>query len=210
MKRIRIHYAKTEGLRYTSNLDMQKVWERALRRAGLPLYYSQGFHPQPRIQQACPLPLGLLSQCEIVDVWLEDDTCTLEGTLKALQPALPTGIELLKLEEIDPAAPALQKLAGSADYDITLLDPFPVDELERRTAALLGAETLIRERRGKNYDLRPLVEDLAVVPGEPLRLSARLLVRDGATGRPDELLAALGLDPFGARIVRVRLILAEA
>lgn len=50
MKRIRIHYAKTEGLRYTSNLDMQKVWERALRRAGLPLYYSQGFHPQPRIQ----------------------------------------------------------------------------------------------------------------------------------------------------------------
>ncbi|HNR46619.1 MAG TPA: hypothetical protein PKO03_06090 [Anaerolineaceae bacterium] len=54
------------------------------------------------------------------------------------------------------------------------------------------------------------MEDLAVVPGEPLRLSARLSVRDGATGRPDELLAALGLDPFGARIVRVRLILAEA
>jgi len=207
MKRIRIHYAKTEGLRYTSNLDMQKVWERALRRAGLPLYYSQGFHPQPRIQQACPLPLGLLSRCEIVDVWLEDDSCTLEMILKALKPTLPEGIELLKLEEVDPAAPALQKLAGSADYEITLLDPFPAAELETRVAALLAADSLPRERRGKTYDLRPLVEDLRVVPGEPVGLHDRLAVRDGATGRPDELLAALGLDPFGARAIRVRLIL---
>ena len=59
MERLRITYSKTAALRYTSNLDMHKIWERALRRARLPLAYSQGFHPQPRLTQACPLPLGL-------------------------------------------------------------------------------------------------------------------------------------------------------
>jgi hypothetical protein len=58
MQRIRIQYAKTEPLRYTGNLDMHRIWERTLRRARLTIAYSQGFHPQPRLNQACPLPLG--------------------------------------------------------------------------------------------------------------------------------------------------------
>ena len=71
MERIRICYAKTEPLRYTSNLDVHKVWERLLLRARLPLAYSQGFHHQPRINQAAPLPLGFTSRVEMVDIWLE-------------------------------------------------------------------------------------------------------------------------------------------
>ena len=65
--RYRINYSKKEGMRYTSNLDVHKMWERTFRRAKLPLAYSQGFHPQPKIQQASPLPLGFLSDYEIVD-----------------------------------------------------------------------------------------------------------------------------------------------
>jgi len=71
MQRIRVTYARTAPLRYTGHLDMQIVWERCLRRARLPLMYSQGFHPQPRINQACPLPLGMTSQMEVMDFWLE-------------------------------------------------------------------------------------------------------------------------------------------
>ena len=65
MERIRVYYSKTAPMRYTGNLDVHKVWEHTLRRARLPLAYSQGFHPQPRINQACPLPLGMTSRAEI-------------------------------------------------------------------------------------------------------------------------------------------------
>jgi radical SAM-linked protein len=75
--RVRIHFHKTEAMRFTGHLDLHKAWERALRRAGsrsaLRLAYSQGFHPQPRIHLACALPLGFTSECEVVDVWLENE-----------------------------------------------------------------------------------------------------------------------------------------
>ena len=66
--RYRIQYKKTFELRYTAVLDIHKIWERYLRRAKLHLTYSQGFHPQPKLAQAAPLPLGFLSTDEFIDV----------------------------------------------------------------------------------------------------------------------------------------------
>ncbi len=205
MQRIRLTYAKTEALRYTGNLDMQKVWERALRRARLALAYSQGFHPQPRIQQACPLPLGYLSRQEILDFWLESD-CSLDEIQQAIETALPPGISLLTLESIDPVAPAMQKMARSSLYLVILLDAFPREELAARIDTVMNSSTLPRERRGKTYDLRPLVEDITLANcPDDIRphLLFRLSAREGATGRPDELLLAMGLDPYAARIERI-------
>lgn len=207
MNRFRIHYAKTEALRYTGNLDMQKVWERTLRRARLPIAYSQGFHPQARLQQACPLPLGLLSRCEVLDFWLECDA-TPEEVRSALEPALPPGIALLQIETVPLNAPALQTQGESALYHILLLDPFPPEELLRRCQDCLSAISLPRQRRDKQYDLRPLILELFPLPqstAQAPRLHLRLTAREGATGRPDEVLLALGLDPSAARIERVEL-----
>ena len=92
MQRIRVTYARTAPLRYTGHLDMQIVWERCLRRARLPLMYSQGFHPQPRINQACPLPLGMTSQMEVTDFWLDPEV-PLDEIRSMLATALPPGIE---------------------------------------------------------------------------------------------------------------------
>lgn len=205
MQRIRLTYAKTEALRYTGNLDMHKIWERVFRRAMLDLAYSQGFHPQPRIQQACPLPLGYLSKMEIVDFWLNSE-CSVETIEQALTPALPSGISIYSIEQVDLSAPALQKVVRSSIYIVTLLDPVDNEVIAGQVQALLAANTLKRERRGKTYDLRPLIEEIKFVPC-PDNLNARLLVkcsaREGATGRPDEVLLALGLDPFAARIERI-------
>jgi radical SAM-linked protein len=65
MMRLRITFSKTGSLRYTGHLDLQTVWERTARRAGLPLAYTQGFHPGPRIQIASALPLGFIGHAEI-------------------------------------------------------------------------------------------------------------------------------------------------
>ncbi len=207
MQRFRIEYAKTDALRYTGNLDMQKVWERYLRRASLQMAYSQGFHPQAKIQQACPLPLGFLSQSEIVDIWLDDDQIDAHGLLRALLTTPQPGIDIRSAEAVGLNAPALQSTVASAVYLVELLDTAGIDRLPEQIQRVLAASSLPRTRRNKTYDLRPLIEALELkVNGEVGGLVMRLAARDGATGRPEEVLIELGLDPSRARITRTALI----
>jgi len=209
MQRLRITYTKTAALRYTSNLDIHRIWERSLRRARLSLAYSLGFHPQPKLIQACPLPLGLTSHAEMIDVWLETETTPAELSA-ALQPALPPGLELQAVEPVELLAPSLPKQVTSADYIATLLDPVDEALLAERVTALLAAAELRREYRGKNYDMRPLVEGLSLLPPDEqgrARLAMRLATRESATGRTDEVLSALGYDPYDVRVDRFKLIL---
>ncbi len=209
MIRIRLTCEKGEGMRYTGNLDMQVVWERSLRRAGLPLAYSQGFHPQPRIQQACPLPLGFLSLDEIVDFWLDEDEIDLECVKTSIQQAVPASLAVTGIQMMDLRAPALQTRVSASLYQVTLLDSIPAEDLEKKIHSLLQAKSLPRERRGKPYDLRPLVEDLDFNPDYPGIFIVQLAARQGATGRPEEVLLAMGLDPFSTRITRLKTILMD-
>ena len=207
MERLRVTYSKTAALRYTSNLDIHKIWERALRRARLPLAYSQGFHPQPRLNQACPLPLGLTSLGEKIDVWLETDI-PLDEVSAALKPALPPGLELQSILPVDLHEPSLPTQVISADYIATLLDPVDPAELAVRVADLLSAAEIRREWRGKVVDVRPLVEHLETLPADDqgrARLSMCLSAREGATGRSDLVLTAMGYDPYDVRVERVKL-----
>ena len=224
--KIRITFAKQGALRYTGHLDLHKIWERTARRAGLSLTYSQGFHPQPKMQLAAALPLGFSSRCELLDMRLEGqvDLVTLP---ERLQGAAPPGLKILQVEEIDEASPPLQTQVISAEYEVTLPDEVEAGELTRILDSVFAAESLPRERRGKAYDLRPLIEVLTLRPsvlpfsqtgglelpetrenGGKKRdvLFMRLAAREGATGRPEEVLAALGVDYEGARVERTRFI----
>jgi len=118
MQRFRITYAKQDALRFTGNLDIQKVWERYLRRAELPVAYSQGFHPQPKIQQACPLPLGFISETEITDIWLDDDLISTVDVQHRLTTTGQPGIAIRSVASIVLTCPALQSIMVSAIYQI--------------------------------------------------------------------------------------------
>jgi radical SAM-linked protein len=201
MQRIRIQYAKTEPLRYTGNLDIHRIWERTLRRARLPIAYSQGFHPQPRLNQACPLPLGITSQAEMIDVWLDVDTVQ-EDAYAALEKALPPGIELKSIDPAEMNAPALQTQTVSTVYSAELKVDISTEILAERIAQILASTELPRMRRGKRYDLRPLVEDLRL---EGRSIIMQLAAREGATGRPEEVLEQLELQPHDARLHRTAL-----
>lgn len=205
--RIRIAFAKQGALRYTGHLDLHKLWERAARRAGLPLAYSQGFHPQPKINIAAALPLGFSSRCEVMDMRLREDI-SLAGLCEKLQGTLPTGIHVLSVEQVEDREPALQTQVASAEYEVTLTEPLDRSELERRIESLLESDALRRERRGKTYDLRPLVEDLSLLPhhSDLPTIFMRLSAREGATGRPEEVLDELGIAFEETRIERTLLI----
>lgn len=218
--RVRLTHARRETLRYTSHLDMQLVWERTLRRAGIPLAYSQGFNPRPRLHLASALPLGFLSRCEMTDFWLElpegSPAPNLDRLVDEVRLAAPPGLEILSGALVPLNQPALQTQVQSAEYLACPLDPLDPARLAGAVAELLAAAALPRERHrkpgapGKPYDLRPLIEALQVLesdsPDRP-RLFMRLAAREGATGRPEELLAALGQEPAAWRIERTRLVL---
>lgn len=207
--RIRLTFSKSGPLIYIGNLDLYTLWERAARRAGLPLTYSQGFHPQPKIHFGAPLPLGFSSRCELLDMRLNEDL-DLESLVARLNEALPPDLRVTKVETVDDSTPALQTLVASATYEVRLHEDCPITELAGRADALLRAKTLPRERRGKRYDLRPLIEDLRVRP-DPRdgteTIEMRLKAQEGATGRPDEVLEVLGIKREDARIERTALTL---
>jgi hypothetical protein len=114
-------------------------------------------------------------------------------------------MEILSVEVVDLQEPKIPNLIQSAEYLITL--PAALPDLASRVAALMEAESLPRARRGKPYDLRPLIE--ALHARDEQHLFMRLAARSNATGRPDEVLLALGVDLLSARVHRSALILAE-
>lgn len=201
--RIRITFAKQGALRYTGHLDLHRLWERAARRAELPLAYSQGFHPQPKMAIAAALPLGFSSRCEVIDMRLEHEI-PLEGLDEKLQQTLPTGIRVSNVESVDEKLPALQTQVASAEYEVTLTEAVDGSELKREIESVIGSESIPRERRGKTYDLRPLIEELYL--SSEGKIHMRLAAREGATGRPEEVLDMLGIAFEGTRIERTQII----
>ena len=205
-QRIRLTYAKTEAMRYTSHLDVQRTLERMFRRAGLPLLHSKGYHPRPKMHLAAALPLGCTGEHELADFWLTEPWEP-EAIAAALRQAAPPGIAVLGVAAVPADEPPLPNQVVASEYVATLLDEVP--DLAARVSRLLAAETLPRERRGKTYDLRPLVEALEVLPPDEegrQRLAMRLSAREGATGRPDEVLAALGVPLGAAKIHRTKVV----
>ena len=205
--RARITFSKQGALRYTGHLDLHRLWERAMRRADLPLSYSQGFHPQPKISLASALPLGFSSRGEVLDVRFNDEIPT-EEIAARLKDSLPPDIQVTHVESVDEREPALQTQVLSATYDVHLTEPVDGSELIRKVEDLLASESLPRERRGKFYDLRPLIETLDVVTEADGKvwMQMKLAARDGATGRPEEVLNALGIEPEYTLVERTLLI----
>jgi radical SAM-linked protein len=149
----------------------------------------------------------MTSSAEIIDVWLETEIDH-AAFLTAINPALPPGLELQTIESIDLTAPSLPKQVVSAEYVVTLLDPEDAEQLQQRVAQLLAAGEIWRERRGKQVDIRPLIEEIKILPPDDqgrLRLTLRLAAREGATGRAELVVETLGYDPFDARVERVNL-----
>jgi radical SAM-linked protein len=211
MVRYRVEFGKTGRLIYTSNLDVARMWERTLRRAQAPVVYSQGYTPHPRIQIAAAMPLGFSSECEMMDVWLEESARPPGVLLPALREKAPEGLEVKRVWAVDVNGPALQTLTTQADYRITLKGtPISADVLKERVAHLLARETIMVEGKRRPKDMRPRLLALSVTAEEPLTLQLRgkLSQQEGHL-RPDHVLEWLGLDPLSARIHRERIYYAD-
>jgi radical SAM-linked protein len=198
--RLRITFAKQGALRYIGHLDLHKIWERSIRRAKLPLAYSQGFHPQPKLNLAAALPLGFSSRAEVMDIWLNEDV---QNVASRLQAHAPPGLTILQAEQVDDKEPSLQTQVIAAEYQIEITEADIGSNLTEKIASVLESESIPRVRRKKPYDLRPLIEELTLADDN--RIFMRLTAREGATGRPEEVLDVLGIPLEDTRIERTKL-----
>ncbi len=208
MLRIRITYKKFGNIIYTSNLDLQKLWERVCRRTELRIAYTLGFHPQARIQQAAPLPLGFSSKTEIVDIWLDEEN-EISGIQGKMNLALPEGLEILSINNISLHEPALQNRMISSIYQVELSLGLSKDSIEQKIIQILAVEELTISKREKSFNLRERIENIELFENDSsgqLSLMMRLSQRSDSTGRPDDVLKAMGVDPFNSKIERISLI----
>jgi radical SAM-linked protein len=191
---------------------MMRFWERAMRRAQLPVSYSEGFSPHAQIALAAPLPVGLTSEGEVLDLFLKE-RIEPEQVRARVQEQLPAGMRLTAIEEVESNAPSVQSLVRAVEYRLLLNEDADRAEIAARIAAFLALESFPwehkREKDVKRYDLRPLVVSLSLEEheGAPV-VDAVLRAVETASARPDQLASALKLLDKVTGIHRVRLVLA--
>jgi len=204
VQRLRIRYAKRGRLRFTSHRDFSRAFERAIFRARVPMAYSSGFNPHPRISYAGASPTGAASEAEYVEIGLAEtvDPATIHAQL---EEALPDGLDVLEVVE-SPGGSLADLLTGSRWLVDLAADP---DACLAAVATFLGAESVLVERMTKKglreFDCRSAVISLAAAPyGAGTRLD--LVLRHAVPAvRPDDVLtgitAVTGLSSTGAPLL---------
>ncbi len=208
--RLYLSFSREKPLRFLSHLDMMRLWERALRRSDLPLRYSQGYHPRPRLSMAAPLTVGMTAEAEWMELELASSVA-LEEVCERLPAQLPAGLALHWVREASPQAPALGACLRAADYTVTVAQPPPLEQVRERVEQFLHTETWpITERhkgQERTRDLRAGVESLALGPWQAEQGCLQMRLRQGAVGhaRPEKILQVLGISGQ-QRIHRQRLL----
>jgi radical SAM-linked protein len=163
--KVRFKFAKLGKVRWTSHRDVARMWERALRRAGLEAAYTGGFTPRPKISFGLALPTGHESVAEYLDIELataQVDATTLPARLS---PALPAGVDVLAAAVIDDKAGSLQEEVTSCSWDVEVLGTSQAELAELVTRALEADSLVItRERKGAEVtdDVRPGIRSVAI------------------------------------------------
>ncbi|MDA8267709.1 MAG: TIGR03936 family radical SAM-associated protein [Actinomycetota bacterium] len=218
MVRVRARFAKLGKVRWTSHRDVARMWERALRRAGLPVAYSGGFSPHPLLSFGLALPTGCESTAEYVDVVLDPDrsrtggdtwwtadpgeepedwaTRMAAGFPAHLTPLLPGGVDVIAARSVTAGTPSLQQAVTSCTWRIDVPgDPAPL-VVAVETALAAGSLLVSRERKGRTEvdDLRPSLLAMRVVPdaaAERATLTVETATRPRGV-RPAEIASVLG------------------
>jgi radical SAM-linked protein len=175
--------------------------------------YSEGFTPHAQLSLAAPLAVGVTSAGELIDVFLATRLTPLEF-MREVGRQLPAGIDLLDVQEVGLRGPSLQSELRAAEYEASLPTSVAEDDAHAAVERFLAAESLpweqLRDKEVRRYDIRALVQEMWLEQpnnGSPV-VAMRLRADSGGAGRPEQVIAAMGL-PEPMRLHRRSLLLAE-
>ena len=212
MQRLRLKFSRGKEVKFLSHLDMLRLWERALRRASLPLAYSQGFNPHPRISLAAPLSVGTTSQEELADIflyhWISPNSLT-----ALIKQQLPRDIDLIEAWTVGLNIPSLQSQVRFAEYTLEIETEKTSRDIELALQSLLSTKEISwhhsRNKEIRHYNLRALVDNLWLIAcsNSLCTLGMRLSCAPNGAGRPEQVTLALGFEQRPKSIHRTKLIL---
>lgn len=204
VQRLRVRYAKRGRLRFTSHRDFSRAFERAVFRARLPMAYSSGFNPHPRISYAGAAPTGSASEAEYLELAMAEvvDPASVHASL---DEAMPDGLDVV--EVVEAPGKGLTDLLQASRWRIAL--PVPVAEAEAAVAAFLAAGEVLVHRMTKkglrDFDSRAAVLSLVVTPDDEGAVLDLVLRHLEPAVRPDDVLSGLtslhGLDLVGVPLL---------
>jgi radical SAM-linked protein len=213
MQRLRIRFNRGEEIKFISHLDIMRLWARALHRAQIPLAYSEGFSPHPRISLAAPLPVGVTSKAELMDVFVIKPVSPHWFTT-VVSRQLPSGIKILGVYQVAPTIPSLQSQVRYAEYQVEVETEKEAKDIETAVSSLLSTEHLPwhhqRDTGRRSYDLRAFIDDLWSIDWRHSYgvIGMRLRCDSSGSGRPEQVTSALGFTHHPQSIDRTKLILA--
>jgi radical SAM-linked protein len=218
--KIRVRHTKLGKIRFTSHRDTARHWERAVRKAGVPMAYSAGFTPRPRMSFGLALPTGAESLAEYLDMELATDevaNADLQGLAAKFGAALPIGYEVTHVVPREAASASLQEDVVACTWWLTL-EGVDTNALDDAIATVMATAelTVTRERKGQQStdDVRPAILELSsgssldLPYDDPRPHLCAMLATNGRGLRPTELVAAMfpALDPVdtAARVLRTQ------
>ena len=211
-QRLRVRFCRGREIKFISHLDIMRLWQRALHRGGVVLAYSEGFSPHPRISLAAPLPIGVTSEAELMDIfsasWVSPHFFT-----KAVSRQLPAGIEILQVYQIALSLPSLQSQVRYAEYRVEVETEKERRDIEAALTSLLSLEHLPwqhqRDTGIRHYDLRALIDNLGLIDWHRpyCTIGMKLRCDSNGSGRPEQVTTALGFTHYPQSIHRTKLLL---
>ena len=185
-KLIRVKYKKEDEMIVISHLDLQRLLQRAFRRAKINLSYSEGFNPHPKMSYGNALALGVESQGEYVDIEIEDDI-EVDEFLERINNQLPEGIKFIKGQEIDPKTPSLSSVIVYGEYifNIDLDTPLSKEFVKSRVLNFVKSEEIIVTKTNKKgrkveVDIRPLIKNFDLVSLDDKKVTFESTIATGS------------------------------
>ncbi|MGI6168184.1 MAG: TIGR03936 family radical SAM-associated protein [Christensenellales bacterium] len=195
-------FSKGEGVRFSSHLDTQRLFQRAMRRAKIPCRFSQGYNPHPVMSFASALPVGATSEGEYVDIALAQELAS-ESFVERMNGALPEAVRIVGARPIEDSFPSLTSKVYAARYRVDFLQG---GEWAAPVRHFLSKDSVFVEKQGKgglrSLDIRPLVYELTL-KGDGLDML--LAASSAASVSPKLLLKALYGGESSARLCRLEM-----
>ena len=210
---VRVKFTRGEDIKFISHLDIMKVFERALRRADIPIGYSKGFNPHPQLVIGLPLSVGVTSEAEYADFDFTEDTdpevFTPDDFAERMNSVLPSGIRITEAVRKTCAGNIMSSITGAKyEIEVYLKDTVTLDHYKKLIKDLMGKSSIIveREKKGKvkDIDVKPMiksigVESLSDIPRgyevfeSAFLLTATVLAGSNQNLRPDLLMKAISV-----------------
>lgn len=203
MNRYIIRFSKEGYIKYTSHLDMLRLFKRAFKKTRILLAYSQGFNPHPKMGFAQPLSLGYTSKCELLEFETTKSFDSLE-IKERLTNVMPEGVELLDCRRLDTDVKSLASVVTEAEYEVIFPVPADMVNFQKLVENYLNQEQIIAEKRQKKtrkmvaVDIKGKIREMAITAGEKLTLHLKLDSGSNSNLSPEQVittfLAYTGLD----------------